>query len=254
MVNFIGPLIVDDAEVDSLSGHLIEDLLSTSGQQTVRATIDVDVLDIQGNINCPDINGRNVNDFVYTDESDVQVVLGRVRFSNDLIVKNLVMENGSLNGLNVIALLDPPSLQIDSRIQANGDLAAHAAHVQRINNIDLSKLPQNYWTKSTDQSINVNVRMPFEVVIKENVTTRTFMEKFLDRDFFLTKANQTFNVQVEFTDDVTMHGDLVIHNLKDINGVTLESLDEDVVKKEGDFHVYGSKVCIVNHCLIVFRF
>lgn len=241
LVNFTGPLLVDDAEVDSLNDVLVKDLMSTSGQQTILASIEVDVLDVQGNIDCPDINGRNVDDFLYTDEDDMQIVLGRVRFSDDLIIKNLVMENGSLNGVDVIMLLDPPSLRIDSKIQANGDLAAHAAHVQRINNIDLSKLPQNYWTKSTDQSIPVNVRMPFEVIMKENVTTRTFMDRFLDRDFFLTKTNQTFNVEVQFEDDVTVHGDMVIHDLTDINGVTLESLDEDVVKKEGDFHVSGTK-------------
>ncbi|XP_057372863.1 uncharacterized protein LOC130693696 [Daphnia carinata] len=240
-INFTGPLLVNDAEVDSLNDLLIKDLLSTSGQQTILASIEVDVLDVQGNIDCPDINGRNVDDFLYTDEDNMKIALGRVRFSDDLTVKNLVVENGSLNGVDVITLLDPPSLRIDSKIYANGDLAAHAAHVQKINKIDLSKLSQNYWTKSTDQTIPVNVRMPFEVVMKENVTTRTFMERFLDRDFFLTKTNQTFNVDVQFTDDVTVHGDMVIRDLKDINGVTLESLDEDVVKKEGDFHVSGTK-------------
>ncbi|KAK4009839.1 hypothetical protein OUZ56_018984 [Daphnia magna] len=80
------------------------------------------------------------------------------------------MENGSFNSVDIIKLLDPPSLRIDSNINANGDLAAHAASVHKINTIDLSKLPQNcYWTKSIDQSIPVNVRMPFEVVMKENI-------------------------------------------------------------------------------------
>lgn len=216
--------------------------MTKSGQQTIKVTIDVDVLDVKGNLVTPDINGRNVDDFVYTDEDNVQEVLGRVQFADALVVKNLIIANGTLNGLDVIKLLNPPSLRIDSQIQANGDLTAHAAHVQVINNVELSKLRNLYWTKSTNQTIDVNVRMPFEVIVKENVTTRTFMDRFLDRDFYKIKANETFNVDVTFKDDVTMHGDLIIHDLKDINGVFLAALDEDVVKKEGEFTILGTKV------------
>lgn len=241
-VRFTGPLLVVDAEVDSLNDLSIEDLLSKSGQQTIKATIDVDVLDVEGNLVTPDINGRDVNDFVYTDEDKVREVLGRVQFADDLVVKNLIIENGTLNGLDVIKLLNPSSLRIDSQIQANGDLTAHAAHVQVINNVELSKLRNLYWTKSTNQTIDVSVRMPFEVIVKENVTTRTFLNRFLNRDFYTVKANETFNVDVTFKDDVTMHGDLIIHDLKDINGVFLEALDEDVVKKEGEFAILGTKV------------
>lgn len=228
--------------MDSLNNVRIEDLLSKSGQQTINATIDVDFLDVKGNLVTPDINGRNVDDFVYTDEDNVQEVLGRVQFADDLVVKNFIIDNGTLNGLDVIKLLNPPSLRIDSQIQANGDLTANAAHVQVINNVELSKLRNLYWTKSTNQTIDVNVRMPFEVIVKENVTTRTFMDRFLDRDFYKIKANETFNVDVTFKDDVTMHGDLIIHDLKDINGVFLAALDEDVVKKEGEFTILGTKV------------
>lgn len=216
--------------------------MSKSGQQTINATIDVDVLDVIGNLVTQDINGQDVDDFVYTDEDTVQEVLGRVQFADDLVVKNLIIANGTLNGVDVIKLLNPPSLRIDSQIQANGDLTAHAAHVQVINNVELSKLRNLYWTKSTNQTIDVNVRMPFEVIVKENVTTRTFMDRFLDRDFYKIKANETFNVDVTFKDDVTMHGDLIIHDLKDINGVFLAALDEDVVKKEGEFTILGTKV------------
>lgn len=216
--------------------------MTKSGQQTIKVTIDVDVLDVKGNLVTPDINGRNVDDFVYTDEDNVQEVLGRVQFADALVVKNLIIANGTLNGLDVIKLLNPPTLRIDSQIQANGDLTAHAAHVQVINNVELSKLRNLYWTKSTNQTIDVNVRMPFEVIVKENVTTRTFMDRFLDRDFYKIKANETFNVDVTFKDDVTMHGDLIIHDLKDINGVFLAALDEDVVKKEGEFTILGTKV------------
>jgi hypothetical protein len=228
--------------VDSLNNISIKYLLTKSGQQTIKVTIDVDVLDVKGNLVTPDINGRNVDDFVYTDEDNVQEVLGRVQFADALVVKNLIIANGTLNGLDVIKLLNPPSLRIDSQIQANGDLTAHAAHVQVINNVELSKLRNLYWTKSTNQTIDVNVRMPFEVIVKENVTTRTFMDRFLDRDFYKIKANETFNVDVTFKDDVTMHGDLIIHDLKDINGVFLAALDEDVVKKEGEFTILGTKV------------
>lgn len=228
--------------MDSLNNITIKDLLSKSGQQTIKATIDLDVLEVKGNLVTPDINGRNVDDFVYTDEDNVQEVLGRVQFADVPVVKNLIIANGTLNGLDVIKLLNPPSLRIDSQIQANGDLTAHAAHVQVINNVELSKLRNLYWTKSTNQTIDVNVRMPFEVIVKENVTTRTFMDRFLDRDFYKIKANETFNVDVTFKDDVTMHDDLIIHDLKDINGVFLAALDEDVVKKEGEFTILGTKV------------
>ena len=123
--------------MDSLNGHLIEDLLSTSGHHTIRASIDVDVLEVEGDLECPDIKGQDVDDFVYTDEDDLQVVLGRVQFEKDLVVKHLVMDNGTLNGVDVISLLNPPSLRIDSQMQANGDLTAHAAHVSNINSIEV---------------------------------------------------------------------------------------------------------------------
>lgn len=241
-VHFTGPLLVVDAEMDSLNDFSIEDLLSRSGQQTIRATVDVDVLEVKGNLDSPDINGRDVDDFLYTDEDDIQFALGQLRFADDVVIKNLNIENGTLNKLDVIKLLNPPSLRIDSLIQANGDLTAHAAHVQVINNVELSNLRNQYWTKSTNQSIDVNVRMPFEVIVKENITTRTFMGRFLDRDFYMVKANETFNVDVAFKDDVTMRSDLIIHDLRDINGVFLQHLDEDVVKKEGEFQIIGSKV------------
>jgi hypothetical protein len=228
--------------MDSLNDLSIEDLLSKSGQQTIRATIDVDVLDVKGNLDSPYINGQDVDDFWYTDEDNLQVALGRLHFANDVVVKNLNIENGTLNNFDVVKLLNPPSLRIDSKIQANGDLTAHAAHVKVINNIELSKLRNQYWTKSTNQSIDVNVRMPFEVIAKENITTRTFMDRFLDRDFYMVKANETFKVDVVFKDDVTMHGHLIIQDLKDINGVFLDALNEDVVRKEGDFDILGTKV------------
>ncbi|KAI9552083.1 hypothetical protein GHT06_022420 [Daphnia sinensis] len=91
-VNFTSPLLVDDAEVDYLNDPLIKDVLSTP--------------DVQGNIDCPDINGRNVDDFLHSDEGDRHIVQRRVRISNDLIINNLVMENGSFNSVNIITLFD----------------------------------------------------------------------------------------------------------------------------------------------------
>ncbi|KAI9563000.1 hypothetical protein GHT06_010456 [Daphnia sinensis] len=106
-VNFTGLLLVDDAKVDSLNDLLIKDLLSTSGKQIILASIEVNVLDVQGNIDCQDINGRNVDDFLYSNEDDTHIVLGRHR-SHDL-----VMENGSFNSVDIITLLDSPSLLLD---------------------------------------------------------------------------------------------------------------------------------------------
>ena len=82
--------------MDSLNGHLTEDLLSTSGHQTIRASIGIDVLEVEGDLECPDINGQDVDDFVYTDEDDLQVVLGGVQFEKDLVVKHL-LNNGQRN-------------------------------------------------------------------------------------------------------------------------------------------------------------
>ncbi|KZS19848.1 Female sterile M3-like protein [Daphnia magna] len=136
-VNFTVPLLVDDAEVDSLNDLLIKDLLSTSGQQTILASIEVDVLDAQGNIGCPDINERNVDDFLYSDENDTHIVLGQVQISDDLVINNLVMENGSFNSVDIIKLLDPPSLRIDSNINANDPILATGLSSSEIRNIEL---------------------------------------------------------------------------------------------------------------------
>ena len=66
--------------------------------------------------------------------------------------------------------------------------------------------------------------MPFEVIVKENITTKTFMNHSLVRDFYRTKANETFLADLTFTDDVIMQSDLIIQDLSDINGVTLQAL------------------------------
>lgn len=239
-----------DAEVDTINGALIENLLSTSGQQTIRATIEVDVLDIKGNLQSPDINGQDVSDFVFTDEEETQVVQGPLQFEKNLTMANLNLENGTLNGLNVTQIMNPDSLRIDSQIQTNQDFTVDTVHVKTINGVELSELRSQYWTKSTDQNITVNVRMPFEVIAKENITTKTFMDHYLDRDFFFVDANETFNMEVVFTDDVVMLGDLVINDLKDINGVMLQALDGDVVKKEGEFQILGYKVRALKDCWI----
>ena len=231
--------------MDSLNGILIGDLLSTSGEQTIRATIEVDILDVRGDLECSDINGENVSNFVYIDERELQVISSPILFKNDLIIDDLTMERGTLNNLDIIDLLNPKTLRIDSQIQANGDLTAHAAHVKVINGIELSNIRRDYWTKTTDQSISVKVRIPSEVVIKGNVTTGTFMGHSTDRGFYKTTANESFNDEVAFGDDVTMI-DLVVKDLNEINGVTLQALDEDVVKKDGDFQIVGTKVCNYN--------
>ncbi|KAI9558245.1 hypothetical protein GHT06_014998 [Daphnia sinensis] len=104
-VNFTGPLLIGDAEVDSLTDLLIKNLLITSGQQPVLPSIEVDVLDVPGNIDCPDINGRNLDDLLHADKGDTHIVLDRVRISDDLVINNLVMGNGSFNSVEIITLI-----------------------------------------------------------------------------------------------------------------------------------------------------
>ncbi|KZS10160.1 Female sterile M3-like protein [Daphnia magna] len=190
---------INGINVYVLPGVLVDKNAHQIGiKQTILASIEVDVLDVQGNIDCPDINGRNVDDFLYTDEDDTRIVLGRVRISDDL-----VMENGSFNSVDLIKWLDPQSLWIDSNINANGDLAAHAAHVQKIYTIDLLNLPQNYWTKSTDQSIPVNLTIHGNLAVEETFNNLNIPQgiTLLDRSI---RHSGTL-----FTSNVTVYGDVV---------------------------------------------
>ena len=137
-VHFTGSLFVVDANVDSLNEHLIEDSLQVP--QAIKLSKCQTMLTIwsqrrlrvswhqQARCGRLCLHWRN---------NDLQVVLGRVRFEKDLVVKHLVMDNETLNGVD-----------------------------------------------------DVNVRMPFEVIVKEDITTQTFMNHSLERDFYRTKATR----------------------------------------------------------------
>ena len=231
-----------DAEVDSINGALIEDLLSTSGDQEIRATLNVDVVHIQGDLQCPQINGFDIGDFLYTDEDNV--VLGRLQFTTDTKVEQLVIENGTVNGLDVLHLLNPVHLRIDSSVAVSGNVkvVGDVHLVKELNGMDLRDLQNQFWTKSTDQLIPVDVRMPFQVYARENITTRTFLNRSLTKEFYLTGADEVIGNYVLFFTHVNVLNDLTVEQLNPIDGVDLQALDEDVVKTEGDFQVLGTKV------------
>jgi len=241
-ITFTQSVQIVDAEVDFINGALIEDLLSTSGDQEIRATLNVDVVHIQGDLQCPQINGFDIGDFLYTDEDNV--VLGRLQFTTDTEVEQFVIENGTVNGLDVFHLLNPVHLRIDSSVAVSGDVKVVGdVHLEKeLNGIDLRDLQNQYWTKSTDQLIPVDVRMPFQVYARENITTRTFLNRSLTKDFYLTGADEVIGNYVLFFTHVNVLNDLTVEQLNPIDGVDLQALDEDVVKTEGDFQVLGTKV------------
>lgn len=243
-VLFTKTVQIVDAEVDSMNGVLIEDLLSTSGDQEIRATLNVDVVHIQGVLECPQVNGYDIGDFFYTDEDNV--VVGRLRFTTDTAVEQLVIENGTVNGLDVLHLLNPAQLRIDSFVGVSGDVkVAGDVHLEKeLNGMDFRDLRNQYWTKSTDQLMPVDVRMPFQIYARANITTRTFLNRSLTKDFYLTGADEVIGNYVLFFTHVNVLNDLTVEQLNLIDGVDLQALDEDVVKTEGDFQVLGTKVNI----------
>ena len=154
------------------------------------------------------------------------------------------MEDGTLNDLDVIHLLDPPELRIDSPLEVTGNWTVIGAQVLGINQTDLRDLRGRYWTKSTDQTIRVNhLKMPFEVTVEGNVTTKTFLGRPLDgNNFYLTGANESFSDNIVFMQDVFVLGDLKIANLTTINNISLRDFADNVVLKEGSFQLIGTKV------------
>ena len=239
---FTNHLQITEAEVDSLNDVLVEDLLSTSGDQEIWATLNVDMIHILGDLECPQINGFDIGDFLYTDEDNS--ILGRIQFINETIVEHLVVENGTINGLDIIHLLDPPSLRIDPSVVVSSDVKVlgDVNLEKELNGMDLRNLHNQFWTKSTDQKMLVNIRMPFQVYSRANITTGTFLNHSLTKDFYLTGANEVIPNYVLFFTHVNVMNDVVVEKLKPIDGVDLQALDEDVVKTEGDFQVLGTKV------------
>lgn len=245
MINFTSPVTIVHASLQTLNGVPIDDLLSTSGDQAIGAAIEVDVVNVIGELDCHDINGVDLSDLLYVDGTEEQIVVGRVRFESDVEVGHMVMENGTLNDLDVIDLLDPPSLRIDSPIHVTGDWKMASAVVAAINDTDLRDLRSHFWTKSTDQTIptGTDVRMPFDVFVTGNVTTHTFLGRPLDgSNFYMTAADETLDFDLVFSEDVVVIGNMTVDNLKSINNVSLQSFADDVVLKTGTFQLIGTKV------------
>lgn len=231
--------------MESLNKLHTEDILSISGEQVIRAKLVPNnnaTIEITGNLLCEDINGINFDDFLYANEHIMQDIQSPVHFKSKVNSASLTMTAGTLNGLNVSEVLNPREIRIHSNIQVAGNVSADEVIVKNVNGINLGALRKRYWTKSTDQNVNVNITMPFEVVVEGNVTTQTFLGKALDRDFFLTNANEVLDIEINFENDVTLMQNAEVENLKEINGVSLKDLDEKVVKKGGSFNLTGNKV------------
>jgi len=234
-----------EAHAVSLNGILIEDLLSTSGNQIIRANVDIDTIHVSSDLESHDINGVDLDDLLYVDDvNSEQLVSGRILFGTNVTIQHLVMEDGTLNDLDVIHLLDPPELRIDSPLEVTGNWTVVGAQVLGINQTDLRDLRGRYWTKSTDQTIRVNhLKMPFEVTVEGNVTTKTFLGRPLDgNNFYLTGVNESFSDNIVFMQDVFVLGDLKVDNLTTINNISLRDFADNVVLKEGSFQLIGTKV------------
>lgn len=242
-MRFASPLVAHVVHADTINGIRVEELLSTSGNQTIQATLNVDVLHLTGDLECRDINGVDLGDFLYADEHE-QTVRGRIRFLSDVDVQHLVMENGTLNDLDVIDLLNPPSLRIDSPVHVTGDWTLGSGELEIFNGTNLKGLRDRFWTKSTDQIMKSKVRMPFDVVIQGNITTGTFQGRKLNGDnFYLTAANETVRDEVIFTRDVVVLGNMTVDQLDKISGnISLQDFADGVVLKEGTFPMAGTKV------------
>lgn len=217
-------------------------MLSSTGDQTIKAKLKAtETIEVLGNLQCEDINGVNFDDFVYANEETPQEIQSPVQFSRKVVTTSLDIVEGSLNGINVSAVLNPREIKIQSSVQINGDVSANEVKVKVVNGIELGKLRKRYWTKSTDQAVEATVSMPFEVTVEGNVSAKTFLGKFINEDFLLTRANQSLDVDVFFASDVVLQNVEVL-NLTDISGVSLKAIEEDLVKKKGDFLIRGNKV------------
>lgn len=245
IVTFTSSLVIAEAHAVSLNGMLIEDLLSTSGNQIIRADVNIDTIHISSDLESHDINGVDLDDLLYVNDIDSeQPVSGRILFGQNVTIQHLVMEDGTLNDLDVIHLLDPPELRIDSPLEVVGNWSVIGAQVIGINHTDLRDLRGRFWTKSTDQIIRVNhLKMPFEVTVEGNVTTKTFLGRPLDgNNFYLTGANESFSDNIVFMQDIFVLGDLKVDNLTTINNISLRDFADNVVLKEGSFQLIGTKV------------
>ena len=242
-MKYAAPLLVQDIHADSINGINVEDVLSISGHQTILAALNVDVLHVRGNLDCANVNGVDVSDFLYTDEHD-QTVLGRIQFSSDVVMQHLVMENGTVNAQDVISLLNPPNLRIDSLVQVTGDWIMDEGEMDLLNSVNLKDLRNRFWTKSTNQTIGNNVRMPFDVIVQGNIATRAFQGRPLNSDhFYLTAANATVSSPVVFHNDVVVVGNMAVDRLEKIVGdISLQDFADGVALTDGKFLMTGTKV------------
>ena len=241
-MQFTRDVFIKDAHVSTLNDMAVEDFLSVSEFHDVDAVLNVDTIQVTGNVTCPHINGIDLNDLLFIDDDDMQITGSPLVFANNVTVHHLTIEDGTLNDLDVERLLDPETLRIDSPVIVAGAVRVDSMETGQINDVDITDIDRKYWTKSTEQVIDVEVTLPADVKMLGNVETKTFLKGSLEQDFYLTTADENVYSDVVFDDVVTVDGRLTVEDLQTIAGVDIHALDNDVVKKEGTFHITGTKV------------
>ena len=241
-LRYTGDLLINNAHLKTLNGIAVDDFLYVSGFQEVGANFNVDTIEVIGNVTCADIEKVDFNDLFFIDDSDTTSLRQPLLFANDVSIHHLLVKDGKLNDFNIERLLDPRTLRIDSKVIVDGNVTVHSMEATVINGLDITNLESKYWTKSTEQVIDVGVTWPTAVKVTGNITTKTFQNRSLPQDFYLTSTDEKISSDVVFNDVMTVEGHLTVDNLETIGGVDLHALDNDVVKKEGHFHIAGTKV------------
>ena len=244
-IRYARDLHIHNAHLKTLNDIDVDDFLYVSGAQDMDATFNVDTIEVIGNITSTNIKGIDFNDMLFIDGSGNQTLPQPLIFTNDVTIHHLTIKDGKLNNFDIERLLDPEALRIDSKVVVDGNVSVHSMETNVINGLNVTHLEGQYWTKSTEQVINVDVTWPTTVKVTGDITTKTFQNRLLPRDFYLTSANEKIPDDVIFNDLITVEGHLNVENFETIGGVDLRALDNDVVKKQGHFHITGTKVLLM---------
>ena len=88
-------MLVNQAEIATLNGVKINDLLTTSTLQDVQTRLNVTEIVADGDIDCQDIKSLDFGNLVFGDDSNI-IISGPILFKNGTEMINLNFNQGSM--------------------------------------------------------------------------------------------------------------------------------------------------------------
>lgn len=217
-------------------------------QKVVENSVRADSIESTGDVVCADVNQLDFDDVVLTAADVGASVAGPVRFTDGLAVDQLDVDDGALlNNVDLAELLNPLKVVVNSAVLVGGDADIERLRAPSLNDFDVSDLRRRFWTKSSDQDVDVELYVPTNVSrVAGDVSAATFLGRSLDDGFVRTARDATLTSDVTFGAGVAVADRMTLAETAgapmNVHGVDLDTLHDQVVRRRGRYRVRGTKV------------